>query len=541
MNQINQLSLCLNRSNASRDHRFHDELIVGNLARITFNRTLRIPEDGKTYPLPAGLGTLPIHRATDFSGKVPSSWLTEGSYFIPLHQKEALYLEFKGPNWNPSIAKICIGNVNAISGGNYSERLSAHNQDYVLIPHQRWLDGINAGDGLVRQFVAMPLGSGFSVEAQVTDEETVGGFQLLIIQPKENRFPKYSPLLKEIFEKVKRAQIDADYKINSSVAAVLVLNKEEKQIYFSFLNIEEPVLRFQPAVGHENNFPSDDDNLSMAIAAGGSIKQKIVADTYGVDTWDPDRKRLVTIHMVNSEAYQRITGEKPPPSPISKEDYKYHGIPWYSYYDETSPKLKAANAFRRIIGISAIHRNRGLHDKESDTSIDIKPEIIKQIRTPDATEIIDIYRKRAYASVANSEWKRALLEISNAIDLNISTKASDFALRCYCNYNLGNYYDGEIDASLGLEINPESKDARSLRAYCRLASGDHDGLKEDADLLAATPETAILGMQMRAEAAMLSERYQDAINEALKICQIDVNHVRAQQILTNAQSKLYHE
>ena len=50
-------------------------------------------------------------------------------------------------------------------------------QDYVVTPKQLWLDGIATGNGRVRQFVAMPLGSGYSVEAQVTGQDLVGGLQ----------------------------------------------------------------------------------------------------------------------------------------------------------------------------------------------------------------------------------------------------------------------------------------------------------------------------------------------------------------------------
>ena len=48
----------------------------------------------------------------------------------------------------------------------------------MVIRQQKWLDGINAGDGYVRQFVATRLGEGYTVEGQVTGEETVGGIQL---------------------------------------------------------------------------------------------------------------------------------------------------------------------------------------------------------------------------------------------------------------------------------------------------------------------------------------------------------------------------
>jgi hypothetical protein len=44
-------------------------------------------------------------------------------------------------------------------------------QDYVIVPSQYWLDGIASGDGTVRQFIAMPFGSGHSVESQVTGQD----------------------------------------------------------------------------------------------------------------------------------------------------------------------------------------------------------------------------------------------------------------------------------------------------------------------------------------------------------------------------------
>lgn len=61
-------------------------------------------------------------------------------------------------------------------------------QDYVVVPHQLWLDGIATSVGKVRQFVAMPFGSGHSVEVQVTGEEVTGGIQFEIVRPK--RLPR---------------------------------------------------------------------------------------------------------------------------------------------------------------------------------------------------------------------------------------------------------------------------------------------------------------------------------------------------------------
>ena len=46
---------------------------------ITFQRTLRIPDDGKDYPLPAGLGHLPLRYIEDCEGELSEHALNRGS------------------------------------------------------------------------------------------------------------------------------------------------------------------------------------------------------------------------------------------------------------------------------------------------------------------------------------------------------------------------------------------------------------------------------------------------------------------------------
>jgi hypothetical protein len=57
---------------------------------ISFMRTLRIPEDGKNYPLPAGLGKLPLFNIQDFAHEVPPEMLAEGGIFLPMYRKSGL-------------------------------------------------------------------------------------------------------------------------------------------------------------------------------------------------------------------------------------------------------------------------------------------------------------------------------------------------------------------------------------------------------------------------------------------------------------------
>lgn len=92
--------------------------------------------------------------------------------------------------------KIFVGGINAISGEPAVEtaatRLRRLNlladqksvQDYVITPDQLWLDGIASTQGRVRQFVAMPVGSGYTVEAQVTGKDVTGGLQFEITPAK---------------------------------------------------------------------------------------------------------------------------------------------------------------------------------------------------------------------------------------------------------------------------------------------------------------------------------------------------------------------
>ena len=81
---------------------------------ITFQRTLRIPDDGRTYPLPASLGAFPLRPLDDFPATAPASWLRRGGVVMPMYQSEALWISFSARY--PCAVKIAAGKINAISG-----------------------------------------------------------------------------------------------------------------------------------------------------------------------------------------------------------------------------------------------------------------------------------------------------------------------------------------------------------------------------------------------------------------------------------------
>ncbi|GJC95047.1 integral membrane protein [Colletotrichum higginsianum] len=160
-----------------------------NALSIQLNRTIRPPPEH---------GAFPLFKVRDHAHNMPESMASKGGVFFPMYQREAMWINFSAGV--PFAIKIYVGGVNAVSGFPMTEndttrekRLRMLNsdkqiQDYMVVPEQRWLDGIVSEDGKIRQFVAQPKGSGFSVEFQVTGDEKVGGIQVELI-PMKKKLP----------------------------------------------------------------------------------------------------------------------------------------------------------------------------------------------------------------------------------------------------------------------------------------------------------------------------------------------------------------
>ena len=304
-----------------------DVIRFGDHFSVSFQRTLRIPDDGRTYPLPPGLGRFPICRVEDFVDRVPSVWKEHGGVFIPMYQREALWLNFDGAHWRPNAVKVAVGKLNAISGKRLRAGLnkSKKHQNYIVCPDQPWLDGINAGSGFIRQFVAMPLGMGYTVEGQITGKEEFGGIQIVAFESKPGRFPKQPPVSR----------------LESSV------------LYLCYQ---------QPA------------SYDMGIAAGGKMRQKIYPDDYGVNSWDIENYGRVYVHIVNSMMYREITGMEPPPTPVSPRSYTQYGLPWFELYDEDKGDLKPPNNLKKIKTIKEKDEENGFLPQHDDASVEISDE-----------------------------------------------------------------------------------------------------------------------------------------------------------------------
>jgi hypothetical protein len=308
-----------------------DAIQMGKHFTVSFQRTLRIPDDGKTYPLPPGLGRFPICKVSDYRGRVPESWRAHGGVFIPMYQREALWLSFSAAHWRPNAVKIGVGKINAVSGKAWTQPLSARPQDYVVCPAQPWLDGINAGEGYIRQFVAMPLGMGYTVEGQITGKEEFGGIQICAYDPKPGRFPEQPP----------RMQRSA-FELCCACAPC--------------------------SAGTE-----------MGLAAGGRMKQKIYPDEYGLDTWDQNNFGQVYIHIVNSMMYREITGNEPPPTPVSAKTYTQYGMPWFDLYDEAKGDVSRSDELSKVKSVKDMDAQKGFDMQQDDGTLEVGDAQVKKL------------------------------------------------------------------------------------------------------------------------------------------------------------------
>jgi hypothetical protein len=315
-----------------------DRVRIGDRFAVRFQRTLRVPDDGRTYPLPPGLGPFALRRVEDFAGRVPESWLEEGGVILPMYQSEALWLEFHAAWWKPNAVKVGVGRVNALTGAAWDEGLQADPQDYVVCPTQPWLDGIKMGDGRVRQFVAMPLGAGYTVEAQVRSGERFGGIQITVFEPRPGLFPDQPP---------PDARVPKDEVV---------------------MEDEVVMAAFAPA--------------AMGLAAGGSMHQKIYPDPHGFATWDQGLKGSLHVHIVNSASYRELTGTEPPPSPVSAKTYTEYGFPWFALYDEAAADLPTRDELARVKSVRELDESKGDPDGGDEGSVDVPESQVRKLGYP---------------------------------------------------------------------------------------------------------------------------------------------------------------
>lgn len=278
--------------------------------------------------------------------------------------------------------KIYVGSVNAVSGESTVETeatqarryklLSKHKsiQDYVVTPDQLWLDGIASNDGTVRQFVAMSLGSGYTVEAQITGADLVGGLQIEVtpvkemyahalpsreafvatVHPKPAGTPHFDIYFKTLVNKLIPIKVSALHTIDEVkelIAARGQIVPDQQRLMCRSVQLEDgrTVGEYGITAGSTLTFQvrlcgGGGPKAEMGIAAGGLIKQTILTDNNDPEIWDTDSGAIFNVQILNSTLFQSVTGRVPPSTPITAQEYASYGFPYYEIYDEKPSGIK---------------------------------------------------------------------------------------------------------------------------------------------------------------------------------------------------------
>ena len=294
---------------------------------IHFQRTLRIPDDGRDYPLPPELGAFPLRHLDDYARDVPGEWLKRGGVVMPMYQAEAMWICFA--SWRreyPFAVKIATGKINAVSGEPWMPNLNRDPQDYVVVPEQPWLDGYCVEKGVIRQFVAMPLGQGYSIEEQLTGEPEWGGVQVLVYPMKADRY---------------------------------------ETLHVPLRAYAQPL-----------------PDSPMGLAPGGRMKQEVYDDPHGLDAWDQRHSSRCFVTIANSITWQAITGERPPVQPPTAADYAEAGLPWFDYYDADAKALDGSGQLAKTKSVVEMATGKGEEPPEN-ASAEIEHIIRLRRRRPD--------------------------------------------------------------------------------------------------------------------------------------------------------------
>jgi len=232
-------------------------------------------------------------------------------------QTEAMWLNFNnhGPDWDldfPVAIKVAAGKINAVTGERWSGGLHRDPQDYVVSPDQPWLDGFAVEKGVIRQFVAMPLGEDYSVEEQLTGEAEWGGLQISV-----------APLKDHVW-KAKRKAWEKEQKDRASSGDML------------FDNIE----------------CCDSVSSSvMGLAAGGRMRQVVHPDPFNIEDWDMASADRVFVTFAHAKDWKIITGDAAPNEPPTAKEYSEADLPWFEHHSKDQSALPGS---AKLAGVNSV-------------------------------------------------------------------------------------------------------------------------------------------------------------------------------------------
>ncbi|KAK0101050.1 hypothetical protein ONS95_012962 [Cadophora gregata] len=398
--------------------------------KITFKRTIRVPDDGTTYNLPPDLGNFPLYNIDHYKKTLSEAMALKGGCFMPIHRElsqqkhtvfgarrlihsrqlghEALWINFQSTR--PFAIKVLLGGINAISGEPIVDSFATvlrrsrliHEkrsvQDYVVVDPDRtgqlWLDGIAKQNGEVMQFVSVPMGSGYSVEAQVAQTEAVGAIQILVVPIK--RGPTQFIYVKQLNKEGKLLiMVHSNASIYEFMCAISAKNGVpvgQMRLLYNSRHLEKSEYLGVTLYGHTVDFSrppsltlwdsrlnlvlnlqgggllqrSNPFNAEMSVGVGGKIKQSILRDPHAAIAWDTKNLAMFNVQLLTSSVFQRVTGNRPPPTPVTAQSYADAAQPYFSLPTQADSGIQGL--FSDVKSIQELDAEKGILAKDESSA-----------------------------------------------------------------------------------------------------------------------------------------------------------------------------
>ncbi|KAM3086385.1 hypothetical protein ACMFMG_012163 [Clarireedia jacksonii] len=336
---------------------------------IALRRTIRVPDNGHSYDLPPNLGSFSLYEVDAYKDTLPVSIVQKGGFFMPIHDREAMFIQFASTA--QFAIKIYSGGVNVVSGKSKNpcaqesdmetDFTTKHfTQDHIITPSQAWIDGIASKDGKVQQFVAASVGGSYSVEAQLTNVETYSGLQFEII-PLKSVSERIMPIpTTQVFVKM----VDG-HTITLAVSKIHTVD-DVKHLIQQHCSIPPHQMRLICA-GKDLHGPDQliytpvrpkstihvalrlvggrtilqEDKCSplriLSQAPGGFINQVIHRSHKPSTFWDTIPSITFNVQLIDAKVCKTVLGLSPLLPPVIASDYSIpRRLPFYTMFEEPS-------------------------------------------------------------------------------------------------------------------------------------------------------------------------------------------------------------